>query len=117
MYSIPSCISSFTFNLQNLLIEIIFVCLRQKSLRCKETKNGGQALIVINWLFQDELLFQALATNLANIVVRKDDRYIALGWCILVRNLVEYESSVSQYAMNGKHTSHLLFPKCTICLR
>ncbi|KAB1222327.1 hypothetical protein CJ030_MR2G002032 [Morella rubra] len=79
----------------------ILVPMIEHSLRCKETKNGGQALIVINWLFQDELLFQALATNLANIVVRKDDRYIALGWCILVRNLVEYESSVSQYAMNG----------------
>lgn len=64
-------------------------------------KNGGQAMILVNWLFQDDLLFRALATNLANIIIRKDDRYIALGWCILVRNLLEYETSITQYSMNG----------------
>jgi hypothetical protein len=60
-------------------------------------------MILFNWLFQDDLLFRALATNLANIIIRKDDRYIALGWCILVRNLLEYETSITQYSMNGKH--------------
>uniref|UniRef100_A0A2N9IX14 Uncharacterized protein n=1 Tax=Fagus sylvatica TaxID=28930 RepID=A0A2N9IX14_FAGSY len=64
-------------------------------------KNGRQAMILVNWLFQDDLLFRALATNLANIIIRKDDRYIALGWCILVRNLLEYETSITQYSMNG----------------
>ena len=60
-------------------------------------------MILVNWLFQDDLLFRALASNLANIIIRKDDRYIALGWCILVRNLLEYETSITQYSMNGKH--------------
>ncbi|KAM4079537.1 hypothetical protein ACB094_09G123500 [Castanea mollissima] len=64
-------------------------------------KNGGQAMILVNWLFQDELLFRPLATNLANIIVRKDDRYIALAWCILVRNLLEFETSMTQFSMNG----------------
>ncbi|GLT55250.1 hypothetical protein SLA2020_283890 [Shorea laevis] len=73
----------------------------EHTLRFKESKNGGQPLILVNWLFQDELLFQSLATNLANIVVRKDDSYISLGWCVLTRNLLQYESSISQYSMNG----------------
>lgn len=91
-------------------------CLKQ-TLRFKESKNGGQPLILVNWLFQDELLFQSLATNLANIVVRKDDSYISLGWCVLIRNLLQYESSISQYSMNGKTPISLfLFSKCTICL-
>lgn len=82
-------------------------------MRCKELKNGGQVMILINWLFQDELLFQALATSLANVLVRKEDRYIALGWCILVRNLLEYESSISQYSMIGK--CRFLLGKLIIC--
>ncbi|KAG6694135.1 uncharacterized protein LOC122276108 isoform X3 [Carya illinoinensis] len=82
-------------------LDHILVPMIEHSLRCKESKNGGQVLILINWLFQDELLFQALATSLANVFVRKEDRYIALGWCILVRNLLEYESSSSQYSMIG----------------
>ncbi|KAK9986731.1 hypothetical protein SO802_031682 [Lithocarpus litseifolius] len=64
-------------------------------------KNGGQAMILVNWLYQDELLFRPLATNLANIIVRKDDHYIALAWCILVRNLLEFETSMTQFSMNG----------------
>lgn len=87
-----------------LLLLLLFLkkfCLKQ-TLRFKESKNGGQALILVNWLFQDELLFQSLATNLANIVVRKDDSYIALAWCVLIRNLLECESSISQYSMSGK---------------
>lgn len=65
-------------------------------------------MILVNWLFQDELLFRPLATNLANIIVRKDDRYIALAWCILVRNLLEFETSMTQFSMNGKHPYHIL---------
>lgn len=103
-------------------MEYIFIylfinfCLKQ-ALSFKESKNGGQALILVNWLFQDELRFQSMATKLANIVVRKDDSYIALGWCVLVRNLLQYESSISQYSMNGKTPFSLfLLSKCTICL-
>ena len=65
-------------------------------------------MILVNWLFQDELLFRPLVTNLANIIVRKDDRYIALTWCILVRNLLEFETSMTQFSMNGKHPNHIL---------
>ncbi|CAL5362892.1 unnamed protein product [Camellia sinensis] len=59
------------------------------SLKHKESKHGNQAMLLFNWLFQDEIIFQALATNLAGIIRRKEDRYIALGWCILVRGLVD----------------------------
>ncbi|XP_059462765.1 uncharacterized protein LOC132191689 isoform X2 [Corylus avellana] len=82
-------------------LDQILVPMIEHTLSFKESKNGGQALILVNWLFQDELRFQSMATKLANIVVRKDDSYIALGWCVLVRNLLQYESSISQYSMNG----------------
>lgn len=58
-------------------------------------------MILLNWLFQNEFIFQAIATNLAKIIVTKDDRFIALGWCTLVRGLVEYESAFDQFSMNG----------------
>ncbi|RVW16552.1 hypothetical protein CK203_069319 [Vitis vinifera] len=58
-------------------------------------------MVLLNWLFQDELLFQALARGLADIILRKEDRYIALGWCTLVRGLVEYEITMDQFSNNG----------------
>ncbi|KAK6244141.1 hypothetical protein QUC31_010550 [Theobroma cacao] len=82
-------------------LDAVLVPMIEHSLKYKDLKHGGQPMILLNWLFQDELLFQAVAMNLANIIVRKDDRYIAFGWCTLVRGLMEYESSMDQYLLNG----------------
>ncbi|XP_031396595.1 uncharacterized protein LOC116207678 [Punica granatum] len=73
----------------------------EHSLRSKESKHGGQVLILLSWLFQDEFIFQSLMRDLVNIISRKEDRYIALGWCTLVRELVEYESTMTQYSLSG----------------
>uniref|UniRef100_A0A5B6YZ29 Uncharacterized protein n=1 Tax=Davidia involucrata TaxID=16924 RepID=A0A5B6YZ29_DAVIN len=86
---------------KELLLDQILVPIIEHSLKNKESKHGNQALILLNWLFQDELLFQALAANLAGIILRKDDHYIALGWCTLVRGLVEYEINMNQFITNG----------------
>ncbi|KAA8517047.1 hypothetical protein F0562_017135 [Nyssa sinensis] len=82
-------------------LDQILVPIIEHSLKHKESKHGNQALILLNWLFQDELLFQALAANLAGIILRKDDHYVALGWCTLVRGLVEYEKNMNQFITNG----------------
>lgn len=79
-----------------------------QSLKSKESKHGGQAMILLNWLYKDELLFQVLATSLANIIVRKDDRYITLGWCTLVRALLECETITDQKLVNGKIISFFI---------
>ncbi|KAI8562184.1 hypothetical protein RHMOL_Rhmol03G0015000 [Rhododendron molle] len=87
-----------------------------QSLKYKESKYGNQAMILFNWLFQDEVIFQALATNLASIIMRKEDRYIALGWCMLVRGLIGYEIKTKQLENNGlkkKYSSLLkIFSSC-----
>lgn len=82
-------------------LDEILVPMIEHSLKCKESKHGNQAMVLLNWLFQDELLFQALARGLADIISRKEDRYIALGWCTLVRGLVEYEITMDQFSNNG----------------
>ena len=59
-------------------------------------------MILLSWLFQDELIFEPIAEALAGIVaVKKDDRYLLLGWCVLVRGLIEYENSVHQSMLGG----------------
>ncbi|KAL5540486.1 hypothetical protein UlMin_043080 [Ulmus minor] len=84
-------------------LDEILVPMLENSLRSKDLKHlhGSQSMILLNWLFQDELLFEAIATNLVKIIASKDERFIALGWCTLVRGLVEYESSDDQNQMNG----------------
>lgn len=59
-------------------------------------------MILLNWLFQDDDVFQSLATNFASILLRKDDHYISLGWCILARDLVEDEITKEQLQTSGK---------------
>lgn len=83
------------------ILDEVLVPMIEHSLKSKESKHGGQAMIILNWLFKDELLFQVLATNLANIIVRKDDRYITLGWCTLVRALLEYDTITDQHLVTG----------------
>lgn len=82
-------------------LDLILVPITQHCLRNVNLKHGGQAMIIVNWLFQDEFVFEAVAMHLANIIERKEDRYVALGWCILVRGLVEYENFTEQHTLNG----------------
>ncbi|KAM6568437.1 hypothetical protein CsatB_016422 [Cannabis sativa] len=81
----------------------------ENSFRSKNVKhsNGDQSMILLNWLFQDEFIFQAIARKLAKIIATKDDHFIALGWCTLVRGLVDYESATDQYSMNGIRQRHI----------
>ncbi|XP_058738287.1 uncharacterized protein LOC131610375 isoform X1 [Vicia villosa] len=83
-------------SLDQLLVPII-----HSSLKCKDSKHGGQALILLNWLFQDELIFVPVAEALASIITRNHDRYLLFGWCLLLRSLVDYESSVHQSMLGG----------------
>ncbi|KAL4272418.1 hypothetical protein GQ457_13G011310 [Hibiscus cannabinus] len=96
-------------------LDEILVPMTQHSLKFKDSKHGSRPMILLNWLFQDDLLFQAVAMNLANIIVRKDDRYIAFGWCTLVRGLAEYENVMDQFLFNGikEKYSALLKILCT----
>jgi len=71
-------------------------------LKCKDSKHGGQAIILLNWLFQDELLFVPVAEALASIITRNHDRYLLFGWCLLLRSIVDYESSVHQSLLSGE---------------
>ncbi|KAL9331609.1 hypothetical protein ACSQ67_001219 [Phaseolus vulgaris] len=68
-----------------------------------KSKHGDQAMLLLNWLFQDEHLFQPVAQALAGVVARKHvhDRYLLLGWCLLLRNLVEFETSAHQSMFGG----------------
>lgn len=73
-----------------------------QSLRSKESRRCGQILILLDWLVQDEFLFQYFMESLADIISRKEDRYVSLGWCTLVRGLLECESAINQYLLDGK---------------
>lgn len=75
-------------------------------MRFKDAKRSNPALILLNWLFQDEVLFQAVLTNLSKIIVRNEDRFLALGWCLLIRRLVECEDTGDQDFWNGEHYNH-----------
>ncbi|XP_004292072.1 PREDICTED: uncharacterized protein LOC101315407 [Fragaria vesca subsp. vesca] len=82
-------------------LDEILIPMLDHYLRNKDSKHGGQALVVLNWLFQDEVIFRAVATALVRVIWTKDNRFVVLGWCTFVRGVLEYESSVTQFLMNG----------------
>lgn len=59
-------------------------------------------MILLDWLFQDSIVFEALVTNFATILLRKDDHYIALGWCILARGLLEDDIFKEKLLASGR---------------
>lgn len=59
-------------------------------------------MVLLDWLFQDSVLFEALATNFAAILVRKDDHYTELGWCILTRDLLEDDILKEKLLTSGR---------------
>ncbi|KAL8172138.1 hypothetical protein V2J09_023942 [Rumex salicifolius] len=94
-------------------LDEVLIPLIENSLRFKDSKNISQAFVLLNWLFQDEVLFNALAKNLATVIQRKEDHYIALGWCSLVRGLVEFDSILKPQLKNdtGLRERHLALLK------
>ncbi|CAL0310061.1 unnamed protein product [Lupinus luteus] len=90
----------------NLSLHQFLAPIIHNALKCKDSKHGGQAMILLNWLFQDELLFEPVAEGLASIITRKDDQYLLFGWCVLVRSLVEYENSIHQSSFTGIKERH-----------
>lgn len=62
----------------------------------KGLKHRKQALLLLIWLLEDDLVFQELSSTLAEIITRKEDHYIALGWCTLVRGLVDHLLTTDQ---------------------
>ncbi|KAL4587515.1 hypothetical protein LXL04_000386 [Taraxacum kok-saghyz] len=82
-------------------LDEILIPMIEHSLRSKESRNKNQEMILLNWLFQDEVLFQALSRSFSDIVVRKDDHYVTLGWCILARRLIEYDVTMSRFSTSG----------------
>ncbi|KAI3471584.1 hypothetical protein Pfo_028234 [Paulownia fortunei] len=52
-------------------LDQVLVPIIQHWLTMRESKQGNQVLILLNWLFQDEILFQAIVRNLAAIISRR----------------------------------------------
>ncbi|KAI3911793.1 hypothetical protein MKW92_045211 [Papaver armeniacum] len=87
-------------------LDQILVPMIENSLTWKDSRRSNQVLILLNWLFEDELLFEAVAVDLVTIIKRKDDRYIALGWCTLIRALVEHGITKKQSSDIGIQVKH-----------
>ncbi|KAF8102152.1 hypothetical protein N665_0201s0435 [Sinapis alba] len=90
--------------MDELLVPII-----EHTLRFKDGKHSNRAMILLNWLFQDEVLFQGVSRNLCEVISRKEDRFLALGWCLLIRSLVESEDTGDQGFWNGIREKHSMF--------
>ncbi|CAH2063814.1 unnamed protein product [Thlaspi arvense] len=88
-------------------VDEVLVPIIEHTLRFKDAKNSNPAMILLNWLFEDEVLFQDVSRNLSEIISRNEDRFLALGWCLLIRSLVE--NTGDQGFWNGIREKHSMF--------
>lgn len=87
-------------------LDQILIPLIENSVKSKGSKHSKQVLMLLTWLFQDELVFQHLSSALLEIIVRKEDHYIALGWCTLIRGLLDHGLNIGQPSDSGKQEKH-----------
>ncbi|XP_017241789.1 uncharacterized protein LOC108214347 isoform X2 [Daucus carota subsp. sativus] len=100
------------FSLDHVLVPII-----EHSLKCKDIKRRNQTMILLDWLFQDSAIFESLATNFSTILLRKDDHYIALGWCILTRGLLEDDILKEKLSTSGTEKYDSLLRILSPCVK
>ncbi|KAL5981987.1 hypothetical protein ACLOJK_016054 [Asimina triloba] len=96
-------------------LDQILVPMLEHTLKRKGLKNCKQVLILLNWLFEDDLLFEAVSINLAEIVSRKEDHYISFGWCTLVRALLDTEINPLKVSDIGKQEKRNTLLKTLCC--
>ncbi|KAJ8528546.1 hypothetical protein K7X08_022238 [Anisodus acutangulus] len=82
-------------------LDQVLVPMIQHSLRFTGSKHGNQVMTLLNWLFEDEICFQALANDLEAILSRREDHFISLGWCTLARSLIEFEVTMDKLVTRG----------------
>ncbi|XP_060206681.1 uncharacterized protein LOC132634681 isoform X3 [Lycium barbarum] len=85
-------------------LDQVLVPMIQHSLRFTGSKHGNQVMILLNWIFEDEICFQAIANDLEAVLTRKEDRYISLGWCTLARSLIEFEVTMDKLVTHAYQT-------------
>ncbi|GLJ22075.1 hypothetical protein SUGI_0413790 [Cryptomeria japonica] len=76
---------------RNELLDQVLVPLLEHAVKFRGLQNRKQVLILLQWLSQSEEVFMVLADSLEKILIETDDHHIILGWCIVVRELVENE--------------------------
>ncbi|XP_020526344.1 uncharacterized protein LOC18439992 isoform X1 [Amborella trichopoda] len=98
-------------------LDEVLIPMIEHAVKSSSSKNCKKICSILCWLFEDEDLFGALSTNLTSIIVKKEDHYIALGWCKLIQYLVDHEIMSNQYSDGGKlHRSFDLVKSLCQCI-
>ncbi|KAF6172893.1 hypothetical protein GIB67_035447 [Kingdonia uniflora] len=82
-------------------LDQFLIPLVEDSLKWKNSRDCNQVIILLNWLFEDQLLLGPLATNLVQVLMRRDDHYVAFGWCKLVCGYVDREINMNTHSNTG----------------
>lgn len=94
--------------MEGLLILLIFSSSVQM-VKSKDQGNRKKIVGIFRWTFAETKHGLLLATSLAAIVGSlKVDHHVKLGWCILVRELVEREFVLYRSSPNGEYPGTLV---------
>ncbi|KAH9302150.1 hypothetical protein KI387_013733, partial [Taxus chinensis] len=99
-------------------LDQVLVPLLEHAVKFRGLRNRKQVLVLLQWLSQSEEVFIALVGSLEKILLERGDNHIILGWCIVVRELVEkdfIDFKSSNAGTQHGYAGHL-FKICCHCI-
>lgn len=79
-----------------------------QAVKSKDHGNRRKIVCIFRWLFAKTNLVGPLAKSLASIVVTSQENHrVKLGWCVIVRELMEKEALLYLFPSDGEFLKSL----------
>eukprot|EP01018_Ginkgo_biloba_P032849 Gb_14493 [translate_table: standard] len=103
---------------RNESLDQLLVPMLEHVVKVKALRNRKQVVILLQWLCQSEEVCVALAYSFKKIIMEREDHRIVLGWCVMVRELVEKGIVTHETFDAGKQHRYAvhLFNVCCHCI-
>lgn len=103
---------------RNESLDQMLLPLLQHVVKFKGMQNRKKVVLLLHWLSQNEDTLTVLADGLEKILVENDDHHIVLGWCIVVRELIEKRATAGELFDAGLQLRYAekLFKICCRCI-
>jgi hypothetical protein len=103
---------------RNESLDQMLLPLLQHVVKFKGMKNRKKVVLLLQCLSRNEDTFTVLADGLEKILVENDDHHIVLGWCIVVRELIEKGAMAGELFDAGAQHRYVdkLFLICCRCI-
>lgn len=78
-----------------------------QAVKSKDHGNRRKIVCIFRWLFAKMNLVSPLAKSLASVAMTSQENRVKLGWCVIVRELIEKEALLYLFPSDGEFLKSL----------